>query len=479
MKKITRNLLSILMTAILFVTAMIPSFAMDSSAWDEVWESADSKAGLIMFVGSDESERNFTWYTETQNTPVITLSTNALMLDSEEFAGSTEKASDGDFVNHVTVTGLDFDTTYYYKATSGDYESAVYSFRTAAEDEFKAVYMTDIHITGDAENTESLYNTSFNFNNTLEDVLARENNINLLLSAGDQASDGLEAEYKAFTASPILKSIPVATSIGNHDRKGVEYKTFTNLPNEYEEAKISSYVGDNYWFVKGDVLFLVVDTNNASGEDHAAFVEKAVNANPDVKWKVMMAHHDLYSGRIPHRESENRLIRMMWAPIVDEFGIDLVLLGHSHFYTVSNVLYNNKTVAPFAPEMVDPAGTLYMVSCSINRPREEEELGLNEKLIGFDYLTLEPTYNILTCNNDSITVESYEVGADEAFNSFTITKTTKDGGHEYKENAIVTMFNNLVRKFGTIYAIFNNIGRYSDLKEDGFDVNFFDCLLGR
>ena len=169
----------------------------------------------------------------------------------------------------------------------------------------------------------------------------------------------------------------------------------------------------------------------------------------------------------------------MWEPIVDEYGIDLVLLGHSHFYTVSNVLYNNKTVAPLAPEMVDPAGTVYMVSCSINRPREEEELGLNEDVIGFDNITLEPTYNIFSFSDDSITVESYEVGADEVFNSFTIAKTTDDGGHEYKENAIVSMFNNFVRKIGSIYAIFNNIGRYSDLKEDGFDVDFFDCLFGR
>lgn len=475
-----KKLLCVLLTVILVATSAIPVFAADNAQWDAVWESDDTKAGLMMFVGSDETERNFTWYTETENTPVVSVSKNALMIDADEFSGTTEKASDGDFVNHVTVVGLEYSTTYYYKATSGDYESAVYSFTTSAEDEFSAVYMTDIHITDNSEeNPDSLYNTSLGLNNALEDAVSRDNNIDLLISAGDQASDGLEAEYKAFTASPLLKTMSVATTIGNHDRKGVEYKTFTNLPNEYEEAKVSSYIGDNYWYVKGDVLFLMADTNNASGEDHAAFVEKAVKANPDVKWKVLVAHHDLYSGRIPHRESENRLIRLMWAPIVDEYGIDLVLLGHSHFYTVSNVLYNNKTVAPLAPEMIDPAGSIYMVSCSINRPREEDELGLNEKLIGFDYLTLEPIYNILTCNEDSITVESYEVGADEAFNSFTITKTTKDGGHEYKENAIVTMFNNLVRKFGTIYAIFNNIGRYSDLKEDGFDVNFFDCLLGR
>ena len=475
-----KKLLCVLLTVILVLTSAIPVFAADNAQWDAIWESDDTKAGLMMFVGSDETERNFTWYTETENTPVVSVSKNALLIDADEFKGTTEKASDGDFVNHVTVTGLEYSTTYYYKATSGDYESAVYSFTTAAADEFKAVYMTDIHISDNSEeNPDSLYNTSLGLNNALEDALAREEDIDLLISAGDQASDGLEAEYKAFTASPLLKTMSVATTIGNHDRKGVEYKTFANLPNEYEEAKVSSYIGDNYWYVKGDVLFLMVDTNNASGEDHAAFVEKAVKANPDVKWKVLVAHHDLYSGRIPHRECENRLIRLMWAPIVDEYGIDLVLLGHSHFYTVSNVLYNSKTVAPLASEMIDPAGSIYMVSCSINRPREEDELGLNEKLIGFDYLTLEPTYNILTCNEDSITVESYEVGADEAFNSFTITKTTKYGGHEYKEFSIVTMFNNLVRKFGTIYAIFNNIGRYSDLKEDGFDVNFFDCLLGR
>lgn len=480
MKNITKSLLCILMTAVIFVTAMIPSFAMENIVWDAVWESADAKAGLVMFVGSDETERNFTWYTENQNTPVVTLSTNILMIGAEDFEGTTEKASDGDYANHVTITGLEYKTTYYYQCSAGDYESAVYSFTTSAEDEFKAVYMTDIHITNDSEeNTTSLYDTSLGLHNALTDAFIKEPDINLLISAGDQASDGLEAEYKAFTASPFLKSISVATTIGNHDRKGVEYKTFANVPNEYEEAKVSSYVGDNYWYVKGDVLFLMADTNNASGEDHAAFVEKAVNANPDVKWKVLVAHHDLYSGRIPHRESENALIRMMWAPIVDEYGIDLVLLGHSHFYTVSNVLYNNKTVAPLESEMVDPAGAIYMVSCSINRPREEEDLGLNEDLIGFDYLTLEPTYNILTFSDDSITVESYEVGADDAFNSFTITKTTKDGGHNYKENPFVAMFNNLVRKIGTIYAIFNNIGVHSNLKEDGFDVDFFDCIFGR
>ncbi len=473
-----KKLLCFLLMAVLLATSVVPTFAMNETSWDTVWSSADAEAGLIMFVGSDESERNFTWYTEDQNTPSVIVSTNGALNDSEEFTGTSVKATEGDFANHVTVTELEEDTVYYYKCISGDYESDVYSFRTASDDEFKAVYMTDIHITSDDGNQESLKNTSNKFNSTLEDVLSKESDVSLLLSAGDQASDGREDEYKAFAASPILKSVSVATAIGNHDLKGAEYKTFTNLPNEYEEAAVSSYIGDDYWFVKGDVLFLVVDTNNASGADHYKFVKKAIESNPDVKWKVMMAHHDLYSGRIPSRESENELLRLIWAPIVDEFGIDLVLLGHSHYYTVSNVLCNNKIVAPLESEMVDPNGTIYMVSCSINRPRGEDEIGLNEE-IGFAHLTQEPTYNILTCNEDSITVESYEVGAEEPFNSFTITKTTDDGGHEYDKKFFPSIFNRLVRFIGKVVAFFGNIGRLYDLREDGFDVKIIEGLLGK
>lgn len=474
-----KKLLCFLLTAVLLATSVVPTFAMSETSWDTVWASEDTKAGLIMFVGSDESERNFTWYTEDQNTPSVLVATNALLADSDEYTGTSVKATEGDYANHVTVTDLEENTVYYYKCISGDYESDIYSFKTVSDDEFKAVYMTDIHITKNTEeNPDSLKNTSYKLNNTLEDVLSKESDISLILSTGDQASYGLESEYKAFTASPILKSISVATTIGNHDLKGAEYKTFTNLPNEHTEASVSSYIGDDYWFVKGDVLFLVLNTNCVSAADHRKFVKNAIESNPDVKWKILMSHHDLYSGRIPSRESENELMSMLLAPIVDEFGIDLVLLGHSHYYTVSNVLYDNKIVAPLESEMVDPNGTIYMVSCSINRPRDDEDVGLNEE-IGFGYLTPEATYNILTCNEDSITVESYEVGADEPFYSYKLVKTTNDGGHEYNSNIFKNIFNGIVRFISKIVAFFSNFGRLYDMREDGYDVKIIDGLLGR
>ena len=476
MKNLTKSVLSVILAVALIFTAVVPSFASDDLVWENVWNE-EYENGVILFPGTDETEMNVSWYSKTESEPkVIVDEGNDIDGDAETFTGYCVATYDGDFSNKVTITGLEAGKTYSYQCISEGFKSSVYTFKTDANPNvFSAVYMTDIHTSYNSEDENGIKETAEKFNNTLAEA-ASKRNISLLLSAGDQASEGLEIEYKGFSSALGLKSFPVATSIGNHDRKGVAYKTFNNVPNERENNMVASYIGGNYWFTRGDVLFLVVDSNNASGMDHRAFVKAAVDANPDVKWKVMMMHHDLYSGRIPHRESENGLLRMIWGPIADEFAIDLVLLGHSHYYTVTNVVYNNKSVAPFAETITDAAGSVYMVSGSITRPRDDDEIGLNDEWIGYANTPDERIiYNILDFTEDSITVSSYYAGEAESFNSYTLVKTSKDGGHP--KQIISSPFDAVVRFIGTIYGIFNNIGVYSDLKEDGFDVDFFDIVF--
>ena len=472
--KTAKKLSAVLLSVIMLFTMLVPASAVSEKDWNKLWESEDAKAGIIMFVGSNESERNFSWYSETESEPTVTVSTKKNLSSAEVFRGTCVEAVEGDFSNKVTVTGLKEGTTYYYQCKSEGFESEIYSFKTNSGSDFSAMYVTDVHITEiDDANENSLSDTSYRFNETFADALSKNDDISLILSAGDQATEGLEGEYKAMTASDLFKGVSIATAMGNHDRKGIAYKSFKNLPNEDTEASIRSYNGTDYWFVKGDALFLVMDSNSGNGAAHADFVERAVEANPDVKWKIMMCHHDLYSGRIPHRESENKLLRMIWGPIADEFGIDLVLLGHSHYYTVTDALYKNKSVAELSSEMVDPAGTVYMVSCSLGRPRDDEEIGLNEEWIGFDYLTENATYNILDFTEDSITVNSYELGNEKPFNTFTIKKTTDEGGHE-EPGFLTSVKDSIVRGIGAVYTFFNNFGIRSDLNEKGYDVKFSD-----
>lgn len=474
--KSTKKIISLVLSFLIVISCAASAFAYaDDELWQSTWE-AEYENGVILFPGSDESEMNVSWYSATESKPQVIVSQAGSVTDvCDAFEGYCVKASGGDYANKVTITGLEPGKTYDYYCISDGFKSQTYTFKTDANpSEFSAVYMTDIHISHSNEDPESIKSTANKFNSVMAEAVEKYNP-SLLISAGDQASEGYETEYKGLSSCLALKSIPVATSIGNHDRKGVEYATFNNVPNEYD-AMVSSYVGGNYWYTRGNVLFLHVDTNNASGMDHRRFVKEAVEANPDVKWRVMVAHHDLYSGRIPHRESENELLRLLWAPICDEFAIDLFLLGHSHYYTVTNVLYNNKTVADYAPVMTDNEGTVYMVSGSITRPRDDEDIGLNEEWIGFANVPDDQAiYNILDFTEESITVSSYYQGNDEAFNSFEIVKTSNNGGHPDK---YIPFYNSIIRFIGTIYAVFNNINVYSDLTDNGFEVNFFDVLFG-
>lgn len=167
---------------------------------------------------------------------------------------------------------------------------------------------------------------------------------------------------------------------------------------------------------------------------------------------------------------------MIWGPLADEFGVDLFLLGHSHYYSVTNALYDGETVMPYASEMVNPGGTVYMVSGSLARPRNDEDLGLNEEWIGYAATPDEQQiYNVIDFTENSITVSSYYGGNDEAFNSFTITKT----GEPAEKPAFnpFAFFDAFVRFCGTVYAWFNNMGVYGDLKDKGYDVNFFEVVF--
>ena len=469
-----KRLLSIILVITMLFTLAIPSFAVSKEEWQKLWESDSSDAGIIMFVGSNESERNFSWYSSSEGENSVIISNNEDLSSPEIFKGTQFNSVEGNVVNKVTVTGLEENTTYYYKCVSPNFESKVYSFKTDGGAEFSAMYVTDVHITAiDDENENSLRDTSYRFHETVKDALSKNKDISLILSAGDQATEGLESEYRAFTASNLLKRMTVATAMGNHDRKGAAYKDFKNVPNEDTEASIRSYNGTDYWFTKGDALFLVMDSNSGNAMAHADFVKRAVEANPDVKWKIMMFHHDLYSGRIEHRESENKLLRTIWGPIADEFGIDLVLLGHSHYYTITDVLYKNVRVEKLQSEMVDPKGTIYAVSCSLGRPRDDDDMGLNEEWIGEEYLTDTATYFILDFDENSITVNSYELGENLPINTFKITKTTTDGGHE-KVGFFTSVKDGVVRFLGAIYTIFNNFNSYDDLKEHGYDVELSD-----
>lgn len=476
-----RKSLSVLLSATLLICFISVSAAAANpkqELWNSYWENSEEiDAAITVAPGSNEKERYISWYSSSNTGSVTLISPFGV---ATEYEAAAQKTAQGDYRLKVLIDDLLPESNYTYYCQSGNFKSNTYMIPATDSNSFTAMYVTDVHITAEDDSETAVRDAAYKFNETIEAAINKSasegKSIDLILSAGDQATRGLREEYAGFTASPYIRSIPVATTIGNHDRKAVDYKYFTFQPNT-ADIKIKSYIGTDYWFIKDNVLFLVMDSTSTNMSGHRNFIKSAIEANPNTKWRVAMFHHDLYSGRIPHRESENEMLRMMWAPVADEFGIDLCLLGHSHYYTISNVLYNNKTVAKTenGAVLTNPKGTVYMVSGSVNHPRNDETIGLSEN-IGHAVLTDERIYNLIDFSENSITVNSYTVESDANIGSFTIKKTDNQGGHSYSTPA--QWYYPVVEFVSAIVNIINNIGMYADYIDLGYDVPLIEGIFG-
>lgn len=474
MKKTLKISLSVLLCLSLVFTSIIgisaneqSNLTIDMDGWYETWDNdPDIDTGIHFGPGSDESERGLAWYASADSSEgYVLLSTDADLADAQRFDAEATTTVEGDKSYSVTLTDLEPATTYYYSCVTDLSQTATYSFSTLDGNDFSAIYVNDIHVS-DSEDVLNIPRQSFVYSQTLDAAIAKNPNASIILSGGDQGSDGVRQEYVGLAAGPAMKALPFAGVIGNHDRKNVAYKDFFNYPNMGTVGKFQSYIGPNYWFVKGDALFLMMDSNNSAMDTHDRFIEDAIEQNPDVKWRVIIFHHELFGGRIESREQENRLLRTCWTPLTDRYNIDLVLSGHSHYYSMSNVISGGKTEENLEGKssVKNADGTIFFASGSVNRPRYDENVPLGEH-VAFAYLTQDIIYNIIDFSEDAITINSYTIEGDEHFNSFTIEKDIEQSERELKPLPLYYPF---IKIIGAIAMFGNNIGTYYEYRRDGF-----------
>ncbi|MBQ8766921.1 MAG: metallophosphoesterase [Clostridia bacterium] len=486
-----KNMKKILCVALVFVMlfqSSTMSYALldeiDRGLWDTAWESKTEtvEAAVTMFVGNDENDRTIAWYSDADEGYVELINIKG----SEKIEAVARQTAEGDYRLYTTLTDLEAGL-YTYKCVSGEYESELYTFTIEDNENSTVLYVSDIHVTEDNEESPNeLCDTSYLWNEVLEEAVKTAalegNTIDAVVSGGDQASEGLRNEYEGLSSPALLKSIPFSVSVGNHDRKSVGYKDYTANPNEADQT-FKSYIGSDYWFRQGNALFLILDSCNVSMREHYEFMESAVEQNEDAVWVIAVMHHDMFGGREPWLDSENAMLRLLWTPFFDEFGVDMVLYGHSHYYSVSNVIYGRETVEETGhnAELTDPQGTVYIASGSITRHASVLDDEGNTPPVGENagYTHVEEAetiYNLMEFTDDTLTFKSYSSENDEEFNRITITKTSKQGGHSYKNSA--WYLKPIAFFVGRIVNIINNVDMYNRYKEQGFDVSLKEGLIG-
>lgn len=444
----------------------LPDYTMTEAEWNEYWQAnKDNNRQISLTPGADATKLNFNWHSELKlGVPAVRISKSRDMSGYREFRGYFTPAEIGEQTNRVTACGLEENTVYYYTyGFIGESFSEPTLYRTLGTAGFKAMYIGDIQCGFDDDGYANV--DAGRWNTILSSALRDNDDISLILSLGDNTQHGDNKYEWAGTLAPkALRTVPIATVVGNHDNKGHNYQYYVNNPNSYW-GTTGSIVGRSYYFRYGDVLFICLNANSYNVIDIYNCVEKAVSENTDAKWRVMMMHHDVYGTGHHARKDESLLMQDVYSAICDKFGIDVCLAGHDHLYGRSFFMYDDKKVDMdyTANKVTDPTGTLYLTAASGSAKNRVYEDYIKNEWIAFDYMTDEFIYSTVEFTENTFNVSTYDIEG-RLIDTYTIEKTNFDYPEVDTDDNLIFDTDALVRILRT------NTGEYFVIFEYLFKV---------
>lgn len=460
------------------------------AVWQEKWKTIRNNYEQIALTpGENATKMNFAWYCVTEEIPKIKLMDSQgrviQEVQGQQNLANKETITENDNVitlipNKVTVSGLAENTSYQYQYYLDGAWSDTYTFETKSTENFSVMYVGDPQIgasVGQDDNSKEYHamNDAYNWNHTLSSALSAHSNVSFILSAGDQINqtsvskdaDKLEQqiEYAGFLSSPLLRSMPVATTIGNHDSKSVNYSNHFNNPNTATSVATTegkTDAGTDYYFTYGNTLFVSIDTNNYNCATHENVIKEAVEANPDATWRVLMFHQDIYGSGYDHSDSDGIVLRTQLTPIIDKYDFDAVLQGHDHTYSRTyqlssdgqthssyqsapktntddfsaylgdNACYNILTNIENKNNVVNPEGTVYFEANSATGSKYYQLIGTQQNYIAARSQSWRPTYSVIDFTETTLTVKTYDAATNTELvadgnikTSYTIVKSVE------------------------------------------------------
>lgn len=456
--------------------AAMPANVKAAEEWNYTTISTD-RTFVSLAPGENETELNFAWYSKSENDAKVRFGTTNDIEALDEFSGTSENI-DGTknddvnknyFSNKVTVTGLKENTTYYYSVMKDGKWTEPEKYETKSFSDFSFLYVGDPQIGASV----SYPNTATEEEKAAAQALADQNDatswesvlnqatknhdVSFMVSAGDQINDtngDSERQYSGYLGATALRSLPVATTIGNHDSKNPNYSYHFNYPNN-QEGELNRYTedktsaGTDYYYTYGNVLFIVLDTNNYNCATHENVIRKAIAENPDAKWRVVTFHQDIYGAAVSHSDSDGMILRTQLTPIFDKYDIDVVLQGHDHTYSRTYQLtgdgknheeFDDDNGANFQEEnlcydiksdvvggtVTNPEGTVYYEANSATGSKYYDLFNPVQDYIAEKSQSYTPTYSVISVTDDTFSVTTYDAtdGLDlTGASTYTIKKT--------------------------------------------------------
>lgn len=252
----------------------------------------------------------------------------------------------------VPLTGLSAGTKYGYSLLTDGEKSADAQFQTAeADKEFSFLWFGDTH-------------NDPRWGALLQRARKRFPEAAFYSIAGDLVNTGLHRDDwdqffhhagEAFAFKPLL-AVP-----GNHDSQdGLGAALYQEMLAYPDNGPLGLPPGLTYSFSFKNALFLQVDVVSFPVEEQAEWIAQQLKQST-ADWKFVTFHFPPYN-----QEEEYPDIVASWVPLFDQYGVDLVLSGHYHYYLRTHPLKDSRVAESGKP------GTVYLMSIGTRGKNPEE-----------------------------------------------------------------------------------------------------------
>jgi acid phosphatase type 7 len=209
----------------------------------------------------------------------------------------------------------------------------------------------------------------------------------------------------------IFRTIPVIATPGNHEY----HKAIVQNIDERWMAHFSfplngpkDFLGRVCYWDYEDTRYISLDSNGIQGIFSAisqrVWLKKVLESTKQ-RWKVVILHHPIYS---TSRGRDYFILRMLFKPLFDRYGVDLVLQGHDHAYGrmahIANSSYSGRQGPVYVVTHASPK--VYDIKFS----KEMDRLATNTQM-----------YQLINVSEDSVRYRAYTSNG-TYYDGFTIVK---------------------------------------------------------
>ncbi|MCC6849768.1 MAG: metallophosphoesterase [Deltaproteobacteria bacterium] len=323
------------------IRTLIVSVLLGAAAADPVVAQTLTRGPLIQNPAALTTTMTILWWTDVAGDSTVEYGTTPALGSSADVgqAASCEIGAAGT-CHTVPLTGLLPNTRYYYRLlTNGAQVLATTYFRTfQVPSDTSELYFTVLGDWGQGTSAQGQIGNNLNADDPP-----------LLFTVGDNAyTNGTQSDWDNNVFIPqfkngILRRAVFVPALGNHDLNNVGASNWASsveikmhaLPRNAPAGQEERY----FSFDDGNAHFVVLDSNPPGvNATQTAWLASDL-ASTTRKWKFVFLHHTPYSCATGFASiGSDHNVRATWGPIFEQYGVDIVFLGHDHSYERSQAV---------------------------------------------------------------------------------------------------------------------------------------------